>query len=973
MSQYTKAQNWNQIIKAAASDRAPGDEFGRSVAISGDYAIVGASEEGEDAAGANTPNDAGCAYIFKRIGATWVQEAKIVASDKAGREYFGTSVAISGDYVIVGAFGEDEDAAGGNTLNDAGSAYIFKRTGTTWAQEAKIVASDRAVYDFFGWSVAISGDYAIIGAFLEEEDVSGANTMYRAGSAYIFKRIGTTWTQEAKIVSSDRAAQDDFGYSVAISGDYAIVGARTESEDAAGANTLNYAGSAYIFKRTGTTWAQESKIVSSDRAEGDGFGHTVAISGDYAILGTSAEDEDAVGTNTLNEAGSAYIFKRTGTTWAQEAKIVASDRAEGDQLGYSVAISGDYAIVGAIREGDIVPDTLNYGSAYIFKRTGTTWAQEAKMVASDRADRDLFGFSVAISGDYALVGAIAESEDAAGGNTLGGAGSAYFFKSCPTVTITCPVTATTNYNTNAGLCTYSVAGNVFNATATDNCGATGLTYVLSGATTGTGSSLAGVKLYIGTTTVTWTAQDAANNTKTCSFTVVVKDVQNATDFIIYATEEAVFGQHNYIGGNVGVTAATGTAVFAKNTVLDPYSVKAKNISVSLPSNVINTTNTPATGGPNPPFYPYSNSISGLSNIDITVNGTTLNGNYKNVKVENNITATINGNNFGKITIEKGANVTFTASIINMEELKVEKGDKNVSITVVNFSNPTSVIVEKKVSVEADADVNVGGPKVTFYLGDFNNDKENFEVNGDNTRVTANIMIPNGKLTVEGGGSTASSTIMTGWYIIEKLDAKGNYTYWNKYDCSMPTVPSSSEKVTADIRVHTEYERNVLSFVTSQGLKTDYWTAEKMNNITGNFQTLAIQNNIKPKEALQYLTFYDYSPSEGDNFYRIKRTFINGEEAYSAVVKLNNPKTNDFAIYPNPADEEVWIDLKSFEGRQVTLVLSDMVGKTVQQQVIQKAIAAPYRIDVSDLPTGLYLIKVQPQGKRVFMRKLQVAR
>ena len=496
--------------------------------------------------------------------------------------------------------------------------------------------------------------------------------------------------------------------------------------------------------------------------------------------------------------------------------------------------------------------------------------------------------------------------------------------------IACPVMATTNYNTNAGICTYGVVGNVFNATATDNCGVTGLTYVLSGATTGTGSSLAGVKWNIGTTTVTWTAQDAVNNTQTCSFTVVVKDVQNATDFIIYATEEALFGQNNYIGGDVGVTAAAGTAAFAKNTVLDPYSVKAKNISVSLPSSVINRINTPATGGPNPPFYSYSSSTSGLSNIDITVNGTTLNGNYKNVTVRKNITATINGNNFCKITIEESANVTFTASIINMEELKMDKVNQNVSMTGVNFSNPASVIVKDKVTVNANTDVNVGSPKVTFYLGDSNKDNESFKVNGDNTRVTANIMLPKGKLTVDGGGSTASSTIMTGWYIIEKLDAKGNYTYWNKYDCSMPIILSSSEKVTAAVRVHTEYERNVLSFVTNQGLKTDYWTAEKMNNTTGNFEKLAIQNNVKSKEAMQYLTFYDYAPNVGDNFYRIKLTYTNQMEAYSAVVKLNNPKTIDFTIYPNPADEEAWIDLKSFEGRQITLVLSDILGKTMQQ-------------------------------------------
>ena len=358
------AQNWNQIIKAAASDRAANDFFGYSVAISGDYAVVGAYQEDEDATGGNRLPSAGSAYIFKRTGTTWAQEAKIVASDRAATNWFGTSVAISGDYVVVGAPLQDVNV--GNPMSDEGSAYIFKRTGTTWAQEAKIVAADRAANDNFGRSVAISGDYVVVGAPLKNEN-----------AAYIFKRTGTTWAQEAKIVAADRAASDRFGYSVAISGDYVVVGAYFEEEDAAGGSTLTNAGSAYIFKRTGTTWAQEAKIVAADRAADDRFGYSVAISGDYVVVGAYFEDEDAAGGSTLTNAGSAYIFKRTGTTWAQEAKIVASDRATNDQFGYSVAISGDYVVVGAY----------------------------------------------------------AEDEDAAGGNTLSSAGSAYFFKPAPVVPV----------------------------------------------------------------------------------------------------------------------------------------------------------------------------------------------------------------------------------------------------------------------------------------------------------------------------------------------------------------------------------------------------------------------------------------------------------------------------------------------------------------------------------------------------------
>jgi hypothetical protein len=245
-----------------------------------------------------------CLFVLSGllIAGDYDELQKIVASDRASYDYFGYSVSISGDYAIVGAYCEDENASGGFTRLEAGSAYIFKRDGTSWSQEAKIVASDRAVDDYFGHSVSISGDYAIVGAYWEDEDASGNNPLDEAGSAYIFKRDGTTWSQEAKIVASDRDADDYFGHSVSISGDYAIVGAYQESEDASGNNAVYQAGSAYIFKRDGTSWNQQAKIVASDRAFYDYFGYSVNISGDYALVGAYQEDQDASGDNTLNSA-----------------------------------------------------------------------------------------------------------------------------------------------------------------------------------------------------------------------------------------------------------------------------------------------------------------------------------------------------------------------------------------------------------------------------------------------------------------------------------------------------------------------------------------------------------------------------------------------------------------------------------------------------------------------------------------------
>jgi FG-GAP repeat/Secretion system C-terminal sorting domain len=420
-----------QLQKLVAADRGTDNLFGCHVAISGDYAIVGSQGSDNDANGANGMNDAGSAYIFVRNGETWTQQQKIVASDRASNDYFGGSVAISGDYAIVGAYTEDHDASGANAFEDAGAAYIFVRNGTTWTQQQKIVASDRAAGDGFGVYVDISGSDVVVGAKYETHDANGLNSFSQAGSAYIFVRSGTTWTQQQKIVASDRAANDYFGYVVKISGDYAIVGAPYEDHDANGLNSLTEAGSAYIFLRSGTTWTQQQKIVASDRAADDYFGGTVAISGDYAIIGAFSEDDDENGANTLNNAGSVYTFVRSGTTWTQQQKIVASDRATGDYFGGQVAISGDSLIVSATsddHDANGINTLINAGSAYVFVRNGTNWNQQQKIVASDRSANDLFGRSVAISGHTVIIGTSYEDEDVSGQNTLSSAGSAYIFE-----------------------------------------------------------------------------------------------------------------------------------------------------------------------------------------------------------------------------------------------------------------------------------------------------------------------------------------------------------------------------------------------------------------------------------------------------------------------------------------------------------------------------------------------------------------
>lgn len=433
-----QAQNWDELIKIVASDRAEGDLFGHSVSISGNYAVVGAPYERDDVSGANGFDEAGSAYIFELNGSgDWVQKQKIVASERGTYRSFGQSVSINGDYIVVSAPGSHTDASGANPLANAGAAYVFRNNGSgNWTLQQKLVASDRAMTDYFGSSVAVGDKYIIVGAWYEDHNVAGTGNQTNAGSAYIFEDDGAgNWIQKQKIVASDRAASDRFGMSVAIGGDYAIVGTRFDGKNAPAATPiLTQSGSAYIFERnTGGVWAQAQKIVASDRADGAYFGTTVSISGNYAVIGASAEKRDASGGSSLNDAGAVYIFERgSGGTWSQQQKIVASDRGAGDYFGYSVSIHGNRLVTGARNEAHNASGTgtvLNAGSAYVFERnSGGVWSQQQKIVASDRQTDDEFGASVAISGDYILVGVPKEDHDASGANGLDDAGSAYIFK-----------------------------------------------------------------------------------------------------------------------------------------------------------------------------------------------------------------------------------------------------------------------------------------------------------------------------------------------------------------------------------------------------------------------------------------------------------------------------------------------------------------------------------------------------------------
>lgn len=273
---------------------------------------------------------------------------------------------------------------------------------------AKLTASDGLAGDTFGYSVAVSGDTAVVGAYLDDH-AGGLN----AGSAYVYVRTGGVWTQQAKLTASDASQSDFFGDSVSISGDSVLVGAPHDDREGTDA------GSAYVFVRTGGTWTQQAKLIAPDTAFYDTFGASVAVSGDTAVIG--ATNDDHVG---ASDAGSAYVFVRTGGVWAHQAKLIASDAAAEDAFGSSVAITGDTAVVAAVLDDHI--DLNNPGSAYIYVRTGPpgseVWTEQAKLTASDANAGDSFGEKVSVSGDTVVVGA--ERADLAVGSN---AGAAYVF------------------------------------------------------------------------------------------------------------------------------------------------------------------------------------------------------------------------------------------------------------------------------------------------------------------------------------------------------------------------------------------------------------------------------------------------------------------------------------------------------------------------------------------------------------------
>jgi hypothetical protein len=453
-------------LKSGNNGGATDDNFGQSVAVSGDTVVVGANKEDSSTTGINsTPNesaaDAGAAYVFVRSGTTWSQQAYLKASNTGAGDYFGCSVAVSGDTVVVGAYNEDSSTTGINsTPNEgaanAGAAYVFVRNGTTWSQQAYLKASNTGGSDYFGGSVAVSGDTVLVGAGGEDSSTTGVNSTPNesasaSGAAYVFVRSGATWSQQAYLKASNTGVNDNFGYSVSVSSDTVVIGAFWEDSSTTGVDSTPNesaadAGAAYVFVRSGTTWSQQAYLKASNTGAGDLFGCSVAVSGDTVVVGAYNEDSSTTGVNgTPNEsaanAGAAYVFVRSGTTWSQQAYLKASNTGTDDNFGYSVAVSGDTLVVTATAEDSSATgvdgnqadnSASSSGAAYVFVRSGTTWSQQAYLKASNTGAGDVFGVSVAMADDTVVVGARQEDSNTTGVNSTpnesaANSGAAYVF------------------------------------------------------------------------------------------------------------------------------------------------------------------------------------------------------------------------------------------------------------------------------------------------------------------------------------------------------------------------------------------------------------------------------------------------------------------------------------------------------------------------------------------------------------------
>ena len=370
------------------SDPLTGDFFGNTVAVSGDVLVVGAPFHPD------LGPFSGAAYVFRNVAGVWQQEAKLTASGGASNDQFGEYVAISGEWIVVSA----RRPVSGDGISP-GAAYVFRYDGSTWIEAQKLTGE--ADQDRFGSAVAIDGDVIVVTA-IEAHDL--------AGVAYVYRYTGENWELEQALVDSNPLEINTFfGESAAISGNTIVIGA---SKDRAGGK--KWAGAAYVFAYSPPNWLEQQVLTATDTVQARRFGVAVSVDGDRIAVGAPLHSD------TLNLRGAAYLFERSGTTWSQQARIVPEAANQVDYVGRAVALKGNHLVIGAPTSLDNV-NGPEPGSVYIYERDSVDWVLIERVFAPDSHPDDFFGNSVALNTERIVAGAI--GNDADGMN----AGSAYVF------------------------------------------------------------------------------------------------------------------------------------------------------------------------------------------------------------------------------------------------------------------------------------------------------------------------------------------------------------------------------------------------------------------------------------------------------------------------------------------------------------------------------------------------------------------
>jgi hypothetical protein len=351
----------------------PGDceELGRSIAVGPGIVVVGAP--------GNVTGDpslylAGAAHVFVGGGGTWRHRQQLVAFDRELGDSFGRSVAVDGDTIAVGA--EHDDHA---DVANAGSVYVFVRSGSTWMLERKIVAPDPRAEAHFGHSLALDGDTLAVGAWATD-------------TVYVFERTGAWWS-EPQLVRALPGQGGSFGHSLALDGDRLVVGAERRWSPSAQVR----AGGASVFELVGQEWVLEQDLAAVDPGHNDCFGESVAMAGDLIVVGASKDDDP------LNEdSGSAYVFSRVAGEWTEAQKLVPGSASPWQRFGWSVGVAGGNLLVGSPWYSS---ESLRHtGCAYLFRPVGGSWQPSCLLTASAAAPSDRLG-DIAISGHTAVLGA----------------------------------------------------------------------------------------------------------------------------------------------------------------------------------------------------------------------------------------------------------------------------------------------------------------------------------------------------------------------------------------------------------------------------------------------------------------------------------------------------------------------------------------------------------------------------------------